>query len=171
MSDGTLKAFQSLFLSRLDTLAHILDKSADHFQNEGDSILLFSITDDMLPFGTQIVFTCNQPHNFARWCAGQAMANLESDVASIGAARRVIEQTRESLISTTTDDSKLNEIQRVDLAEGQYLELPGAEYVNDFLLPNFYFHLVTAYNIMRMKGVPLGKADYMSHLLSQVKLG
>jgi hypothetical protein len=159
-----------LFLSRLDTLAHILDKSADHFQSEGDSILLFSITDDMLPFGTQIVFTCNQPHNFARWCAGQSMANLESDVASIGAARRVIEQTRESLISTTTDDSKLNEIQRVDLAEGQYLELPGAEYVNGFLLPNFYFHLVTAYNIMRMKGVPLGKADYMSHLLSQVKL-
>ena len=45
----------------------------------------------------------------------------------------------------------------------------GAGYINDFLIPNFYFHLVTAYDILRMSGLDLGKPDYMTHLLPFVK--
>jgi hypothetical protein len=37
----------------------------------------------------------------------------------------------------------------------------GAQYVQGFALPNFYFHVTTAYAILRHKGVPLGKADYL----------
>jgi hypothetical protein len=37
----------------------------------------------------------------------------------------------------------------------------GRGYVLDFALPNFYFHVTTAYDILRHKGVPLGKRDYL----------
>ena len=67
------------------------------------------------------------------------------------------------------EDSKLKELTRIELGGDQYTELPGMDYVNEFLMPNFYFHLVTAYNIMRMKGVPLGKVNYMMHLVPLVK--
>jgi uncharacterized protein len=40
--------------------------------------------------------------------------------------------------------------------------LTGEEYLQKFVLPNFYFHLTTAYDILRHKGVPLGKADFLS---------
>ena len=36
-------------------------------------------------------------------------------------------------------------------------------------MPNFYFHLVTAYDILRHEGVQIGKADYMRHLAAQVR--
>lgn len=41
-------------------------------------------------------------------------------------------------------------------------EASGLNYVLDYMLPNLYFHLTTAYAILRMKGVPLGKADYLT---------
>ena len=44
------------------------------------------------------------------------------------------------------------------------LQLPGLDYVDEWLVPNFYFHLVTAYDILRHHGVDIGKADYMAHL-------
>ncbi|MEM8614014.1 MAG: DUF1993 family protein, partial [Cyanobacteria bacterium P01_H01_bin.105] len=44
-------------------------------------------------------------------------------------------------------------------------------YIDDFLIPNFYFHMVTAYDILRMAGVPIGKRDYMMHLVPSLKQG
>ena len=41
------------------------------------------------------------------------------------------------------------------------LEFTGADYVTHFVMPNFYFHVTTAYNILRHNGVALGKADYL----------
>ena len=81
----------------------------------------------------------------------------------------IVEETRSILTNLNPTDEKLQEIRRIDIAEDQYLELPGIEYVNDFLVPNLYFHLTTAYNIMRLKGAPLGKVNYMLHLVPKVK--
>jgi hypothetical protein len=39
--------------------------------------------------------------------------------------------------------------------------LTGLQYLQGFALPNFFFHVTTAYAILRAKGVPLGKTDYL----------
>jgi hypothetical protein len=44
---------------------------------------------------------------------------------------------------------------------GQDMSFKGAEYLSHFALPNFYFHLTTAYNILRHNGLEIGKRDYM----------
>jgi uncharacterized protein len=44
---------------------------------------------------------------------------------------------------------------------GRDMTLPGQDYVNHFVLPNVYFHMATAYNILRHNGVELGKGDFM----------
>lgn len=169
MSDQKMKSFQHLFISRLDTLSHVLEVSANYFENEADSIFSYGLIDDMLPLGTQIAFACNQPRNFSLWCDGLEMDNLSPDVDTLDKAKSIIEETKANLRTVNTNDTKLQELKRIDLTENQYLELRGLEYVNDFLIPNFYFHLVTAYNIMRMKGAPLGKANYMLHLVPQIR--
>ncbi|MNT73218.1 hypothetical protein D3C72_2118940 [compost metagenome] len=43
----------------------------------------------------------------------------------------------------------------------QTLNFTGQDYLQYFVLPNFYFHLTTAYDILRHNGVPLGKGDYL----------
>ena len=61
----------------------------------------------------------------------------------------------------------------VRLAEGQSIELKlgprsvkftGTGYIADFVLPNFYFHMTTAYNILRHNGVVIGKRDYLGDI-------
>ncbi|AKG20092.1 DUF1993 domain-containing protein [Calothrix sp. 336/3] len=169
MESQKIIALQNIFNSRLDTLSHLLKVGESHFSDDVESLLQRRIAPDMLPFGTQIAFTCNQPRNFALWCLGQSDNNLNPNVASLAQARDYISSTQELLKTINVDDSKLSEIKRMDFGQGLYIELSGISYVDDFLMPNFYFHLVTAYDILRMAEVPIGKRDFMMHLVPFIK--
>jgi len=141
-------------LYRLGTLFHISDVSTGHFQKEEDSIPGYRIIEGMLPFGTQIAFACDQPRNFTLWCEGFDMNNLSPEIESLGEAREIIKETKSKLANVNVNDEKLQEIRRIDIDENQYLELPEIEYVNDFLVPNLYFHLVTALQHNENKRIP-----------------
>lgn len=169
MENQKIKALQNIFSSRLDTLSHLLRVAESHFAGDVESILQCRIAPDMFPFGTQIAFTCNQPRNFALWCLGEAADNLNPNIASLDEAHDHISSTQELLASIHVADSKLSEINRLDLGQGLYAELSGFLYLDDFLIPNFYFHLTTVYNILRMAGAPIGKRDFMMHLVPSLK--
>ncbi|MEL7430513.1 MAG: DUF1993 domain-containing protein [Pseudomonadota bacterium] len=169
MQNQNIGAIQTIFQSRLTTLAHLLKTAQTHFESE--SFLQQRIVADMLPFSTQVAFTCNQPRNFALWCDGKPADNLDPSVTSLVQAYEHIANTQERLAGINATDEKLTEVTRIDLSQGVYLELSGNAYANDFLIPNFYFHLVTAYDILRMAGVAIGKQDYMLHLMPLVKTG
>ncbi len=168
MPSQTVDSIKAIFQSRLTTLEHLLKSAQTHFKGD-ESFLQERIAADMLPFGTQVAFTCNQPRNFALWCDGKPMDNLDPEVTSLAQAHEHIANTKELLASIGIDDEKLEEATRIDLGKELYMEMSGSAYVNDFLMPNFYFHLVTAYDILRMAGVPIGKRDYMMHLVPLLK--
>jgi hypothetical protein len=169
MANSAIAAIQAIFSSRLDNLSHFLDIAESHFGEKVAAILHRRIVSDMLPFGTQIVFTCNQPRNFALWCADQPADNLPPEVDSVAEARGHIAATKALLADIDAADGRLLEMTRVELGQEFYLELSGQAYVDDFLMPNFYFHLTTAYDILRMAGAPIGKRDFMMHLLPELK--
>lgn len=168
MPSQNIESIQSIFQSRLTNLEHLLKLAQTHF-NESESFLQKRIAADMFPLGTQIAFTCNQPRNFALWCDSKPMDNLNPEVSSLAQAYEHIANTKELLSGINASDEKLSEVTRIDLSPGVYIEMVGSAYVNDFLMPNFYFHLVTAYDILRMVGVPIGKRDYMMHLVPFLK--
>lgn len=169
MENQKVITLQNIFSSRLDMLSHLLEVAESHFADDVETLLQRRIAPDMFPFSTQIAFACNQPRNFALWCLGQPADNLNPDVASLSKARGHISSTKELLASIDVADSKLSELKRLDLGEGLYAELSGFSYVDDFLMPNFYFHITTAYNILRMAGAPIGKRDFMMHLVPFLK--
>ncbi|MGB3535486.1 MAG: DUF1993 domain-containing protein [Microcoleaceae cyanobacterium] len=168
MPSQNIDSIQTIFQSRLTTLEHLLKSAQTHF-NGSESFIQHRITADMLPFGTQIAFTCNQPRNFALWCDGKPMDNLDPEVPSLAQAYEHIANTKQLLSAINASDEKLSQVTRIDLGQGLSIEMVGRAYVNDFLMPNFYFHLVTAYDILRMAGVPIGKRDYMMHLVPFIK--
>ncbi len=168
MSNAAISHLQSIFTSRLATLDQLLHKASAHFGSDA-SFLDARIAPDMLPFSTQIVFTCNQARNFALWCVGKPADNLDPTITSVAQAQEAIRSTRELVKAVTADDSLLATTRRVDLGPGYYADLTGSAYVHDFLLPNFYFHFVTAYDILRMLGLDIGKRDYMMHLVPLVR--
>ncbi|MEM8504388.1 MAG: DUF1993 domain-containing protein [Cyanobacteria bacterium P01_D01_bin.1] len=168
MPSQTIDSIKNIFQSRLATLEHLLQLAQTHFSGS-ESFLQERIIADMLPFGTQIAFTCNQPRNFALWCDGKPMDNLDPEVQSLVQAYEHVANTQGLLSDINAEDEKLSEVTRIDLGQGLCIETPGSAYVNDFLMPNFYFHMVTAYDILRMAGVPIGKRDYMMHLIPLLK--
>ncbi|MEO1590300.1 MAG: DUF1993 domain-containing protein [Cyanobacteria bacterium J06632_22] len=167
MKGQTIDSIKTIFESRLTTLTHLLNTAEAHFEDA--SFLERRIVADMLPLGTQVAFTCNQPRNFSLWCEGKPSDNLNPEVASLAQAREHITHTQQRLSQVSVEDGKLSEMTRIELGQGLSIDLLGMDYVHEFLLPNFYFHLVTAYDILRMAGVPIGKKDYMMHLVPLLK--
>jgi hypothetical protein len=163
MANKEISEIKRIFTSRLDVLDHILSVGEKHF-SDMNAIVQEHLAEDMLPFGTQIAFACNQPRGFAQWCADQPIENLSAEVDSLATARAHIAQTKNLVAGITADDSKLDEIKRIGLGPGRYCELPARQYLNDFLLPNLYFHITIAYAILRKLGAPVGKADFMTYL-------
>ena len=168
MPGPQIRELQRVFVSRLDTLSHILDAGEAHLGAALD-MGKARLAADMLPLGTQVAFACNQPRGFSQWCAGEPVQNLDPAVPSLEIARAHIADTRARVLAIACDDGKLEETKRIGLGGALYCELPGHGYVSEYLLPNFYFHITTTYAILRMLGVPVGKADYMRFLLPHVR--
>ena len=158
-----------IFRSRLDTLEHILDIGETQFANP-DDFMHARLAEDMLPFSAQVAFACNQPRGFSQWCAGEPIDNLAPDsITTAEQAHAAIAKTRAMVAAIDATDAKLDETKRIGLGPGRYCMLPGHQYVSEYLLPNLYFHVTTAYAILRMLGAPIGKSDYMRFLAPHVK--
>lgn len=168
MKTQEITELKRIFLSRLDTLGHLLELGEKHLPGF-DAVLQERLAPDMLPLGAQVAFACNQPRGFSQWCAGRPIENLSPEVGSMVLARSHISQTKELVSSIDSGDDKLEQTKRIGLGPGRYCELPARQYVSDYLLPNLYFHITTAYAILRKLGVPVGKADFMSFLAPLVK--
>lgn len=168
MNNAAITDIKELFTLRLTTLEHILSVAEQHF-SDMDALFGARLADDMLPLGAQIAFACNQPRGFSQWCAGEPIDNLGTEINTLAQARETIADTKARVAAIAVDDSKLADVKRIGLGPGRYCELPGQQYVRDYLLPNLYFHITTAYAILRMQGAPLGKADFMRDLAPYVR--
>ena len=57
------------------------------------------------------------------------------------------------------------------LPQGMVFDLTAEQYIRDWALPQFYFHVMTAYAILRAQGIQLGKADYVGHMFAYLRPG
>ena len=57
------------------------------------------------------------------------------------------------------------------LPQGMVFDLTAEQYARDWALPQFFFHVMTAYSILRSQGVELGKADYVAHMFTYLRPG
>ena len=169
MATQEIAELKRIFISRLDTLDHILDVGEQHLPDLG-AALQERLVPDMFPLGTQIALACNQPRGFSQWCGGHPIDNLGREVDSVEQARSLVDQTRQLVAGINASDDKLDALKRIGLGPGRYCELPARQYVSEYLMPNLYFHITTAYAILRRLGVPLGKSDYMAFMAPHVKL-
>lgn len=169
MQNPEINEIKRVFSTRLEVLEHIVAIGEKHFGN-AEAFLDKRLVDDMLPFTAQVAFACNAPRGFSQWCAGEAIDNLKpNSIRSIADVRAAIAQTRALVAGIAADDAKLDETKRVGLGPGRYCEMPGHQYVADYVLPNLYFHVTAAYAILRMLGAPVGKSDYLGFLGPLVK--
>ena len=165
MTLSMYRASISVFLRGLDVLSVLLDRAAAHAEarNFDVGILLSArLTPDMLPFTRQI----QRASDTAKFAAGRltdlpAPRFADTEV-TLDDLRQRIDATADYLKTfqpTQFDGSGERTISYS--AGGAPRQSSGQDYLLNFALPNFYFHVVTAHDILRHNGVSIGKREYL----------
>lgn len=152
----------------LGTLDHIITKAESH--EKGEALLASRLAPDMFPLHTQIRFTIDQVL-VALDRLGQLGLTLDgSEIASFAEAHARIAAARE-VVEAADVDTWPGSTEAVDftLPNGMSFLMRAHEYCRDWATPQAYFHLSAAYAILRMEGVPLGKADYVGYMMQYLR--
>ena len=157
------------YLQTLGAVTHFLDKASANCAENGidlNDVVETRLFSDMLPFRFQLVSVAH--HSLG------AIRGIEAGVFSpppsmpdldYPALQNHVAEARQELEKYTRE--------QVDALEGRDMffeigerKIPftAENFIMSFSLPNLYFHAATAYDILRMKGVPLGKRDYMGQM-------
>jgi hypothetical protein len=119
---------------------------------------------DMFPFVKQIQSACDAAKFGAAYLSGQTAPKHEDNETTWNECRERIKKVVTYLETFKDDDfTGAHTIQvKPGWAKGKWLH--GHEYLNEVTIPNFYFHVMTAYAILRHAGVDIGKMDYLGHV-------
>jgi uncharacterized protein len=156
----------SVFEVGLNTLAALLDKAAAYAEAKRfDPAVLLStrLYPDMFPFTRQVQSVCDQAKNGGSRLCGIDPPRFEDNEKTIPELKERIAKTLafvKTLDTKKIDESADREI-TFPLGPTNKGHMKGADYLNHFVLPNYYFHLTTAYNILRQSGVEIGKRDFI----------
>ncbi len=163
--DATVPSFQQ----GLTALDAILVRAQTHFQQQGtplSDIVDTRLVPDMLPFSFQIVSAAHHSMgalNAAR--QGLFKPPSPADGLDFAGLQALVAQARQGLGELGRDE--VNALQGSDMVfqlGERRLPFLVEDFLLSFSLPNFYFHTTTAYDLLRLRGMPLAKRDYLGRL-------
>lgn len=173
------------YVQMLGALSAWLDKAEAQLPDgRAEALLGARLAADMFPLSTQIRFACVQAQEGVSRLRGEAFppsiqllldegrgaGDLPGTLAD---ARARIAETLAIVSQAAADMADLEADAPLShtLPQGMIFDLTAAQYVRDWALPQFYFHVMIAYAILRANGVDLGKADYVAHMFGYLRPG
>lgn len=165
------------FAPMLTSLSEVIDKGIEHARTssaEPDELLRARLAPDMYTLSTQVQLACHHALDVTARLLGDeppALEKPDSDT-TMRAVKARLASTIERLrrISKSALDGTEDRSTPLLLANDTMIyDAKGFELVRDWALPHFYFHVVTAYDILRHQGVEIGKRDYLSRIGSVIR--
>lgn len=166
MSLSMYDASVPVFARALTTLSKLLEKGAAHAAAKGVApaeMLDARLAPDMYPLTRQVQTACDAAKFGAARTAGVAPpSNPDTETTFAELQARI--KTTLDFISGIDKAAYADAATRPVTVKtgGGELKFTGQDYLLNFALPNFFFHVVTAYDILRHKGVEIGKRDFLS---------
>ena len=157
-----------VLIRMLGNLVVWLDKAEAHAQAkkfDAQVYLSSRLAPDMLPFTKQIQIACDSAKFGVARLAGVDAPKFDDSESSLAELRERIHKTLEfvrSVPAARIDGTEDNDVV-VPRRDGS-ITLKGEFYLKHFVLPNVFFHVTTAYALLRHNGVDLGKGDYLGAL-------
>ncbi len=158
----------------LVALSGILDKLASHAKGkqldwhpagmQEDALLQSRLISDQFPFVRQVQVACDNAKGAAARLAEVEMPKYEDNEKTVAELKARIDKTVAFLDTIKPEQVIGKEGVKITLTYWGGKSMTGFEYVTNYLIPNFYFHVTTAYAILRKNGVQLGKSDYTGEL-------
>lgn len=161
------KASVPVFVQMLTNLSGILDKAAAHAaakRFDSANFLSMRLIADMLPFARQVQIACDHAKRATARLAGVEPPKHPDEEKSLDELR--------ARIASVIDYLKTLKPAQIDGSEMKEISFPGGGATRTFkgeqmllhyTYPNFFFHVTTAYDILRASGVEIGKADFVAN--------
>lgn len=180
-----LEMLAPTYVQMLKALSNWLAKAeAQKSGDDASALLEARLAPDMFPLSTQIRFACVQAQEGMCRVRGQPFPpsvevlldegrNGGEHPGSITEARFRLDETVafvEAALSQAIAVEASTPIAHA-LPMGMIFDLTADQYARDWALPQFYFHVMTAYAILRAQGIDLGKADFAAHMFAYLRPG
>lgn len=154
-----------VFIRMLENLSSILAKAAAHAEAKKIDPSIFvnaRLAPDMYPLSRQIQIATDMVKGCAARLAGIEVPSYEDNETTFAELQARIAKTIAFLQSVSAEQIDGSEEKTITLrTPSRELSFLGQPYLLNFVLPNFYFHITTAYAILRHNGVDLGKKDFV----------
>ena len=148
----------------LENLSKILDKAVAQAKSEDKdlkTLLEARLAPDMHPFTRQIQIASDAARNVARLAGTEPPSFPDTETSFPGLQERIA-KTIAYLTSVPKEKLDGAETRKIEMKiPSRTLEFPGNVYLTGFVLPNFYFHVTTAYGLLRHRGIQIGKMDFL----------
>ena len=158
----------TVFMHNLKQLSHLLDKGAAHAESTGidpATLVQAKLAEDMRPLSFQIQSASDASKLAVVRLSGVPAPSFPDTETTFDELRARVANTRDYLESVSRQAFEGSEERVVTMKAGTVeLEFTGQSYLLHFALPNFFFHVTTAYDILRHNGVPVGKRDFLGRL-------
>jgi hypothetical protein len=162
------------FTKTLTALSKLLDKVDTHAKSkqlewhpagmQEDALLQSRLISDQFPFVRQVQVACDNAKNGVARIAEVEAPKMEDTEKTIAELKARIDATVKFLKSIKPEQIIGKEDVKIALPYWGGKHMPAFDYVTQYLLANFYFHVTTAYSIMRKNGVQIGKGDFTGDL-------
>lgn len=157
------------FLQTVGAVEGFLAKGAAHFKEKGvdpDSMLDERLYADMLPFRFQVLSLVHHSAGAIKGVmAGHMGPPAQAPTLDYAGWAKTVTEAREALQAVKPAD--VNALEGKDMTfqiRDTKLPFTAENFLLTFSMPNFYFHATTAYDLLRLKGVPLGKRDFLGRM-------
>ncbi len=165
MSLSMYQASVPVFLRMLANLSAVLDKAAKHAEAkkiEPSVFVTARLFPDMLPLSAQIQIASDSAKGCAARLAGVEVPSFPDTETTFPELQARIEKTVTFLKTLKPEQIDGSEERNIHLKmRTREVDFTGQVFLLHFAMPNFYFHITTAYAILRHNGVELGKMDYL----------
>lgn len=154
-----------VFTRMLSNLLVFLDKAeADAVARKysTDALVDARLSPDMIPFRGQVMIATDHVKGCVSRLAGQPVPSWPDEEKTFDELRARVQKALDLLATIKPEALDGGETRDVTLkTRAGEITLKGLDYVNQRAMPNFFFHVTTAYDILRHNGVPLGKSDFI----------
>jgi uncharacterized protein len=155
-----------LLVRGLDNLSAVLKKGAAH--PDAAALVEARLFADMFTLAGQVQRASDTAKGCAARLAGIDNPSFPDTETTFAQLEERVARTRAFLQGVKREQIDGSEDKAISLKAGpNVLNFTGASYLGTFVIPNFYFHVTTAYDILRHKGVAVGKMDYLGAMPMQ----
>jgi hypothetical protein len=155
------------FVNILGNLSNILDKAqayVDAKKLDIATLTSYRLFPDMLPMTTQIQIACDAAKGVVARLAGVEIPVYEDNEKTLSDLKARIAKTIAFIQTVTPGQIDDTEDKEIVIKRGdKETHYKGMQFLLGHAVPNFYFHVTTAYNILRHNGVEIGKRDYLGN--------